>query len=82
MGAESLPVSDVSETPVQSNGGSPQVVKTKQFVYKPMHSDEAIEQMELLGHDFFIFTDAETNQVNVVYRRNDGNYGLIEQEAS
>jgi putative sigma-54 modulation protein len=47
-----------------------------------MHSDEAIEQMELLGHDFFIFTDAETNQVNVVYRRRDGNYGLIEQEAS
>jgi ribosomal subunit interface protein len=82
LSAESLPVSDVSETPVQSNGGAPQVVKTKQFVYKPMHSDEAIEQMELLGHDFFIFTDAETNQVNVVYRRNDGNYGLIEQEAS
>ena len=42
-----------------------------------MYSDEAIEQMELLGHAFFVFTDAETEQVNVVYRRQDGNYGLI-----
>jgi len=62
-----------------ANASAPQVVKTKQFVYKPMHGDEAIEQMELLGHDFFIFTDADTNQVNVVYRRKDGHYGLIEQ---
>jgi hypothetical protein len=46
-----------------------------------MDSDEAIEQMELLGHDFFVFTDAASNQVNVVYRRHDGNYGLIEQES-
>ena len=44
--------------------------------------DEAIEQMELLGHDFFVFTDAASNQVSVVYRRRDGNYGLIEQEAA
>jgi putative sigma-54 modulation protein len=80
--ADSFPVNDLPERPAESNGGAPDVVKTKQFVYKPMHSDEAIEQMELLGHDFFIFTDAETNQVNVVYRRRDGNYGLIEQEAS
>jgi putative sigma-54 modulation protein len=60
----------------------PRLVKTKQFVYKPMDSDEAIEQMELLGHDFFVFTDAQTNVVNVVYRRNDGQYGLIEQEVA
>ena len=64
----------------QSNGSTPQLVKTKQFVYKPMDADEAIEQMELLDHDFFVFTDAATNLVNVVYRRRDGNYGLIEQE--
>ena len=80
--ADNFPVNDLSETPAELNGGAPRVVKTKQFVYKPMHSDEAIEQMELLGHDFFIFTDAETNQVNVVYRRKDGDYGLIEQEAA
>jgi putative sigma-54 modulation protein len=62
------------------NGSRARLVKTKQFSYKPMDSDEAIEQMELLDHDFFVFTDAQTNLVNVVYRRNDGNYGLIEQE--
>lgn len=66
----------------EANGNTPRVVKTKQFVYKPMNSEEAIEQMELLDHDFFVFTDASTNLVNVVYRRRDGNYGLIEQETS
>jgi hypothetical protein len=72
----------VEEASTNHNGNGPRLVKIKQFVYKPMDSDEAIEQMELLGHDFFVFTDAASNQVNVVYRRNDGNYGLIEQEAS
>ncbi len=61
---------------------APQIVKTKHFAYKPMYSDEAIEQMELLGHSFFVFTDAQTNQINVVYRRRDGNYGLIVPETS
>ncbi len=61
---------------------SPNLVKTKQFVYKPMDAEEAVEQMELLNHDFFVFTDARSNLVNVVYRRTDGNYGLIEQELS
>ena len=74
---------DLSSTPDNAgNGSEPRLVKTKQFVYKPMDSDEAIEQMELLGHDFFVFTDAATNLVNVVYRRKDGHYGLIEQESS
>jgi ribosomal subunit interface protein len=71
---------DSAGAQLSANGASPHVVKIKQFVYKPMDSNEAIEQMELLGHDFFVFTDAHSNQVNVVYRRNDGNYGLIEQE--
>lgn len=66
----------------QSLNGAPQLVKTKTFAYKPMYSDEAIEQMELLGHSFFVFTDADTNQVNVVYRRRDGNYGLIVPETT
>ncbi|CAA9229479.1 MAG: Ribosome hibernation promoting factor Hpf [uncultured Chloroflexia bacterium] len=47
-----------------------------------MDAEEAIEQMELLNHDFFVFTDARSNLVNVVYRRTDGNYGLIEQDLS
>ena len=56
------------------------IVKTKHFPIKPMLVDEAIMQMNLLGHDFFVFSNAETGQANVVYRRKDGNYGLIEPE--
>jgi len=56
----------------------PRVVKSKQFALKPMSVDEATLQLELIGHDFFVFTNAETNDTNVVYRRNDGHYGLIE----
>ncbi len=59
---------------------SPQIIKTKRFAIKPMVLDEAIMQMNLLGHDFFVFSNAETEQTNVVYKRKDGNYGLIEPE--
>ncbi|MEW5953765.1 MAG: ribosome-associated translation inhibitor RaiA [Bacillota bacterium] len=58
----------------------PQIVKTKRFAIKPMAVDEAVLQMNLLGHSFFVFSNAETEQVNVVYKRKDGNYGLIEPE--
>ncbi len=85
QGGEVLAISS-NGTELQRNDSStedvPHLVKTKTFAYKPMYSDEAIEQMELLGHAFFVFTDAETNQVNVVYRRHDGNYGLIVPEES
>jgi putative sigma-54 modulation protein len=56
------------------------VVKSKRFLVKPMPVDEAISQMELLGHDFFLFVDADTERLNLLYRRDDGNYGLIEPE--
>jgi putative sigma-54 modulation protein len=56
------------------------VVKVKRFAVKPMPLSEATEQMELLGHDFFLFLNADTNKVNLVYRRRNGNYGLIEPE--
>jgi putative sigma-54 modulation protein len=56
------------------------VVKSKKFAIKPMSLDEAILQMNLLGHEFFVFSNAETGDVNVVYKRKDGNYGLIEPE--
>lgn len=56
------------------------VVRTKRFAVKPMPVDEAILQMNLLGHEFFMFSNADTNQVNVVYRRKNGGYGLIEPE--
>ncbi len=62
------------------NDDSPRLVRTKRFTIKPMPVEEAILQMNLLGHNFFVFSNAETEQVNVVYKRKDGNYGLIEPE--
>ena len=58
----------------------PQIVKTKQFVMEPMLAEEAVLQLELVGHDFFVFQNADTNSVNVVYRRRNGGYGLIEPQ--
>ncbi|MGY4104428.1 ribosome hibernation-promoting factor, HPF/YfiA family [Ignavigranum ruoffiae] len=55
-----------------------EIVRSKRISLKPMDSEEAVLQMNMLGHDFFIYTDAETNETNIVYRRNDGRYGLIE----
>ena len=57
-----------------------QVVRVKRFAVKPMSVAEAIDQMELLGHDFFLFFNAETEEINLLYRRRDGNYGQIEPE--
>lgn len=59
----------------------PRVVRTKRFRTPPMTEDEAIEQMELLGHSFFLYANRETGKLNLLYRRNDGNYGLIEPES-
>ena len=56
----------------------PVIVKTKQFAVKPMTADEALLQLELIGHDFFMFRNVDSNEVNVIYRRRDGDYGLIE----
>jgi putative sigma-54 modulation protein len=58
----------------------PLIVKTKQFAVKPMSAEEAVLQLELIGHDFFVFQDADSGDVNVVYRRRDGNYGVIEPQ--
>lgn len=57
---------------------SERVVRRKRFSLMPMDEEEAIEQMELLGHDFFVFYHAETGRINVIYRRRDGDYGLID----
>jgi len=56
------------------------IVKNKKFIIKPMSFEEAILQMELLGHSFFVFNNEYTNQINVIYKRKDGNFGLIEPE--
>ncbi len=58
----------------------PKIVKTKQFAVKPMSAEEAALQLELVGHDFFVFRSDESNDVNVIYRRRDGGYGLIEPQ--
>lgn len=59
-----------------------EIVKTKRIDAKPMSPEEATAQMELLGHDFFVFRNADTEEVNVVYRRRDSHYGLIEPGVS
>ena len=69
---------EVPGAPGGNHLDEPRVVKSKQFALKPMSVDEATLQLELIGHSFFVFTNAETNDTNVVYRRNDGDYGLIE----
>ena len=65
------------EEPTESPG---KVVRVKRFAVKPMPVAEAIGQMELLRHDFFLFFNANTEEINLLYRRRDGNYGLIEPE--
>jgi ribosomal subunit interface protein len=78
--------SEIVEVPISTprseldelDGDQPlRIVRTKEVLVKHMYSDEAVEQMELLGHDFFLFRDADTDQLNVVYRRKDGNYGVL-----
>lgn len=84
--SEAAAVKEGATTPLEepseeeTEEGLPTVVKTKRFAIKPMTAEEAALQMELLNHDFFVFLNAETEQVNVLYRRKDGNYGLIEPE--
>lgn len=60
---------------------APEIVRSKRFELRPMGPEDAAAQMEALGHDFYMFTNAQTNEVNVIYKRRDGNYGLIEPHA-
>jgi putative sigma-54 modulation protein len=60
----------------------PRIIKSSEFSAKPMSVDEAVMQMDLLGNDFFVFTNSSSREVNVVYRRGDGNFGLIEAGTS
>lgn len=63
-----------------SEDDSIKIIRTKRFAIKPMDSEEACIQMELLGHDFFVYRNADTDEVNVVYKRKGNTYGLIEPE--
>lgn len=84
-GDQEVFVSEVQEAPPEEISGAEEnndndieIIRSKQFSLKPMDSEEAVLQMNLLGHDFFIFTDRETDGTSIVYRRKDGKYGLIE----
>lgn len=72
---ENIPLLQEEDDSVESK-----IVKTKRFPVKPMSAEEAVLQMELIGHNFFVYTNSETEDVNVVYKRKDGNYGLIEPD--
>jgi putative sigma-54 modulation protein len=65
---------------IEEASAAPVIVKTKSFSMKPMSVEEAVMQMELLHKDFLVYTEASTENINVVYRRKDGNYGLIAPE--
>ncbi|MFA5536236.1 MAG: ribosome-associated translation inhibitor RaiA [Bacillota bacterium] len=71
---------DFVAQPAPEADDEPRLVRTKRFPIKPMDAEEAIMQMNMLGHNFFVFSNAETEDTNVVYRRKDGNYGLIEPD--
>jgi putative sigma-54 modulation protein len=64
-----------------ADDAKPKIVRSKRFPLKPMGAEEACKHMDLLGHDFFMFINSDTNHVNTVYHRRDGNYGLIEPES-
>jgi putative sigma-54 modulation protein len=65
---------------VVADEGEPLIVKTKQFAVGPMTPEDAVLQLELIGHDFFVFRNGDSNEINVVYKRRDGNFGLIEPQ--
>lgn len=60
--------------------GDDEIVRVKEIEFAPLTEEEALVQIDLLGHDFFVFTDRDTNLVNVLYRRDDGGYGLLKQK--
>lgn len=79
-GGRAAAAAEAETVAVVTDEESPVIVKTKQFAVKPMTPEEAVLQLELIGHDFFVFQNADTTDVNVVYRRRDGDYGLIEPQ--
>ena len=70
----------ITDGPAVEEDNDLEVVRQKSFDLKPMDSEEAILQMNLLGHSFYVFNNADTNRTNVVYKRKDGRYGLIEAQ--
>ena len=75
-----IPPGGSMSIPTDEEQTGPQIVRTKQFSVKPMSAEEAALQLELIGHDFFVFRSDESGEINVLYRRRDGGYGLIEPQ--
>ena len=73
-------VNAAAETPVTAEELELEIVKTKQFALDAMTPEEAVLHLELVGHDFFVFRSGDSEAVNIVYRRRDGGYGLIEPQ--
>ena len=76
--AEMMMEAAITEPLEEEEAGT--IVRVKRFSMSPMNPEEAIEQMELLGHDFFVFFNVDDNRINVIYRRADSNYGLLQPE--
>jgi len=70
-----------AEAALRGTPDAPRIVRTKRFAMKPMTPEEAAMQMELLGHDFFVFRNTQSLEINVLYRRANGDYGLIEPQS-
>lgn len=79
-GMDTIRFENVETLPEVEKEEEKKIVKVKRFPIKPMNEEEAILQMELVGHAFFVFENAETGDANVVYKRKDGQYGLIEPQ--
>lgn len=77
---ETIRFENVLPLPMEDDSEKPKLVRKKKFGLKPMSSEEAILQMELLRHNFYVFLDSDNEGVSIVYKRKDGNYGLIEPE--
>ncbi len=77
---ETIRFENVEPLSKEYENDKPKVVRTKRFGLKPMSSEEAILQMELLRHNFFVYMDADTDDVSIIYKRKDGDYGLIQPE--
>jgi len=82
MTVEPLPleIEEEMEAAEEMEAETTKIVRVKRFSMTPMQPDEAVEQMQLLGHDFFVFYNADEGQINVLYRRKDGNYGVLQPE--
>jgi len=80
LGTAVAPADEAAAVDTEDEAAPRAVVRTKRFAVQPMVEEDAVEQMELLGHSFFVFYDSENKRISVVYRRADGNYGILVPE--